>query len=83
MGEAADHTNESLAAIRASLEQVQTQMGSLDGRIGLLDNAYQQVASQLEFNSRAVGNHTRIMDAIERRQESLSQQMAATAEAVA
>jgi hypothetical protein len=82
MGDLATRTEESLAAIRASLEQVQERMGSLDARLGLLDSASQQVAGQLELNSKVVGNHSRIMDAIERRQESLAQQMAATAEAV-
>jgi hypothetical protein len=50
--------------------------------MGLLDSAYQQVAIQLDLNSRALGDHTLIMDAIEHRLESLFQQMAATAKAV-
>jgi hypothetical protein len=58
-------------------------MGSLDARMGLLDTAYQQVASQLDLHSRAVSEHTRMMDAVEQRQDSLAQHMAATAEAVA
>lgn len=82
MGEVAARTDETLAAIQASLESVQTHMSSLDARMGLLDSAYQQVSANLDLNSRAVGDHTRIMDAIEKRQESLAQQMAATAEAV-
>lgn len=73
MGEAATCTDESLAAIWESLEKVQAQIGSLDARMGLLDTAYQQVAGELDLNSCVVGDHTRIMDAIERRQESLLQ----------
>jgi hypothetical protein len=83
MGEAAERTDGSLAAIRESLDLVHAQMGSMDARLGQLDNAYQQVASQMDLQARAVSDHTRVMDAIERRQESLAQQMAATAEAIA
>jgi hypothetical protein len=45
MGEAAERTEESLAAIRESLDLVHAQIGSMDARLGLLDTAYQQVAS--------------------------------------
>jgi hypothetical protein len=45
MGEAAERTDGSLAAIRESLDLVHAQMGSMDARLGQLDNAYQQVAS--------------------------------------
>jgi hypothetical protein len=83
MGETAARTDESLAAIRATLELLQTQLGSFDARMGLLDNASQQVTAQLDMNSRAIADHTRVMDGIERRQEALAQQMAATAELVA
>lgn len=83
MGEAADRSEVSLAAIRETLDLVHAQMGSMDARMGLLDTAYQQVASQLDLHSRVVSDHTRVMDAIERRQEVMAQHMAATAEAVA
>jgi hypothetical protein len=45
MGEAAKRTEESLAAIRESLDLIHAQIGSMDARLGLLDTAYQQVAS--------------------------------------
>jgi hypothetical protein len=83
MGEAAERTEESLAAIHESLDLVHAQIGSMDARLGLLDTAYQQVASQLDLHFRAVSDHSRVMDAIERRQESMGQHMAATAEALA
>ena len=83
MGEATARTEETLSAIRTSIEQVQSQIGSLDARMGLLDTSYAQVASQLDHNSRAVGDHTRIVDAIERRQEVMNQHMTALADAVA
>jgi hypothetical protein len=83
MGEAADRSEVSLAAIRETLDLVHAQMGSMDARMGLLDTAYQQVASQLDLHSRVVSDHTRVMDAIERRQEVMAQHMAATAEAMA
>lgn len=82
MGEATDRTEASLAAIRESLNLVHAQMGSMDS-MGLLDTAYLQVAAQLDLHSRAVSDHTRVMDAMERWQEMLAQHMAATAEAVA
>jgi hypothetical protein len=82
MGEATTRTEEALAAIRASMEAMQSRMGSLDERLEKWEAEYQQVASQLDLNSRAVGDHSRILDTIERRQESLFQQVAATAEAV-
>ena len=80
MGEATARTEESLTAIRTSIEQIATQVCSLDARIGLLDTSYSQVASNLDNNARAVGDHSRIMDAIERRQELMNQQMAKLAE---
>ncbi|XP_071676898.1 uncharacterized protein [Lolium perenne] len=83
MGEAADRTEVSLASIRDSLERVHVQMGSMDTRMALLDTAYQQVVSQIHLHSRAVSEHTRVMDAMEQRQDSLAQHMAATAAAVA
>nr|XP_051190460.1 uncharacterized protein LOC127303801 [Lolium perenne] len=83
MGEAGERTEAALAAIRESLDLVHVQMGSLDARMGLLDTAYQQVASQMDLHSRAVSEHTRMMDSMEQRQDSLAQHMAAMAEAVA
>ena len=82
MGEASARTEESLTAIRTSIEQMATKVGSLDARIELLDTSYSQVASNLDNNARAVSDHTRIMDAIERRQELMNQQMAKLAEAL-
>jgi hypothetical protein len=55
----------------------------MDAQLGQLDTAYQQVASQMDLQARVVSNHTRVMDAIERRQESLAHQMAATTEVIA
>jgi hypothetical protein len=72
MGEAAERTDGSLAAIRESLDLVHAQMGSMDARMGQLNTAYQQVAAQMDLHARAVSDHTRVMDAIERRQESLA-----------
>jgi hypothetical protein len=82
MGKAAERTEGSLTAIRESLDLVHAQIGSMDARLGLLDTTYQQVAAQLDPHSRAVSDHTRVMDAFERRQESMAQHLAATAEAV-
>jgi methyl-accepting chemotaxis protein len=83
VGEATEQTEGSLQAIRESLNLVQAQMGSLDARMGLLDMAYSQVATQLDLHSRAVSDHTHVMDGIERRQESMAQHLAATAESLA
>jgi uncharacterized protein YukE len=83
MGEVATRTDQTMEAIRASLETLTSQVGSLDARMGHLDTAYQQVSTQLDLHSRAVNDHTRVMDTIERHQESLAQHMKATAEAVA
>jgi hypothetical protein len=82
MGEAAERTEESLAAIRESLYLVHVQIGSMDTRLGLLDIAYQQVAAQLDLHSCAVSDHTRVMDVFERCQESMAQHLAVTAEAI-
>jgi hypothetical protein len=71
MGEATERTEGSLAAIRESLDLVHVQIGSMDARLGLLDTTSQQVAVQLDLHSRAVSDHTRVMDAFERRQESM------------
>jgi hypothetical protein len=83
MGEAAERTEESLVAIRESLDLVHAQIGSMDARMGLMDSTYQQVAAQLDLHSRAVSDHTRVMDAIEQRQESMAKHLAATADAIA
>jgi hypothetical protein len=72
MGEAAERTEESLAAIRESLDHVHAQIGSMDARMGLMDLAYQRVVAQLDLHSHAVSDHTRVMDAIEQRQESMA-----------
>jgi hypothetical protein len=82
MGEAAEQTAGSLAAIQESLDLVHAQIGSLDARMGLLDTASQQLAAQLDLHSRAVSDHTRVMDAFEQRQESMAQHLAATVEAI-
>jgi hypothetical protein len=82
MGEAAERTEESLAAIRESLDIFHMQIGSMDARLGLLDTAYQQVVAQLDLHSRAVSDHTRVMDAFEWCQESMAQHLAATVEAI-
>jgi hypothetical protein len=82
MGEVAERTEGSLTVIRESLDLVHAQIGSMDARLGLLDTTYQQVAVQLDPHSRAVSDHTRVMDAFERRQESMAQHLAATAKAV-
>ena len=73
---------EAMETIKAGLATIQTQMGSLDSRMTLMDNGYQQMPSQLDLHSRAVSDHTHVMVMLERRQESLEQQLAATAEAV-
>ena len=41
MGESATRVEEAMAAMRAGLETLQSQMGSLDSRMELMDNAYQ------------------------------------------
>jgi hypothetical protein len=82
MGKAAERTEGSLTTIRESLDLVHAQIRSMDARLGLLDTAYQQVAAQLDLHSRAVSDHTRVMDAFERRQESMAQHLAAIEEAI-